>query len=292
MADDVQRISGTSARAAARLCNFKTSEAGLLSAHLQYLDSQVAPVIQNMVGPWVDLYGYASRSGAAQYNQTLSEKRMNAVKDRISTFATDVNFQQQVSYGESDSGPNEADNSGYYRSVEVYVYAQKPPPRRPPPSAKPSTEFEIRVVGGGSASLIAQADYYFFQIVDLVRKKTCFFFYTGAGVGISVPKIPGPGSVTKMGPPTKFTTTRDAQLHQFNSPAQLFQDAGLTAGSISLGGTLRLSIDEVKDNVGIIGVRPSIIPIEGGSGIQMPGLGSASKGTLAKVSDVFEFTGY
>jgi hypothetical protein len=34
------------------------------------------------------------------------------------------------------------------------------------------------------------------------------------------------------------------------------------------------------------------MPIEGGAGIQRPGLGSATEGVLALVSPVFPFTGY
>jgi hypothetical protein len=152
--------------------------------------------------------------------------------------------------------------------------------------------YEIRVVGGFSASALAQADNYFFQIVDLVRHKTAFYHYTGFGLGISIPKIPGPGSVTKAGPPTKFLTTRHTELYQFNSRASLFQDPGATVGPYSVGGTLRLAIKEIQDSAGLISTVPSIIPIGGGSGIQMPGLGSVSEGVLAWQGQIFPFTGY
>lgn len=38
--------------------------------------------------------------------------------------------------------------------------------------------------------------------------------------------------------------------------------------------------------------HPRQIRIEGGSGIQMPGLGSVTEGVMAKVSEDFPFTGY
>jgi len=293
MAEDIQRITGTSAKIAARLCNFTTGQADLLPAHIDFLDKEVAAVIRGMQGPWVDLFGYASRVGDAAFNMALSERRINAVKQRISRYASQVNFQIQKGLGETESGPNERDNSGYWRAVDVYVYAHKPPPPKPvPPVVTAATEFEIRVVGGGSASIIAQADNYFFQIVDLVRRKTAFFLYTGGGIGVSIPKIPGPGSVTKAGPPSKFRTTRPAELYMFNSTASLFQDPGATFGPYSVGGALRLSIKEIYDSSSFIFTKPDIIPIEGGPGIQMPGLGSVSEGVLALVSDVFPFTGY
>jgi hypothetical protein len=49
---------------------------------------------------------------------------------------------------------------------------------------------------------------------------------------------------------------------------------------------------DVVDYLGIVGIRPSIIPISGGAGVQMPGLGSASEGVLALASAVFPFASY
>ena len=97
-------------------------------------------------------------------------------------------------------------------------------PVGPPPEQ--AIHFEIRVVGGVSASILAQADNYIFQIVDVMRRKTAFYHYTGFGLGISIPKVPGPGSMTKSGLPTKFRTTRHTELHQFNSKASLFSGLG------------------------------------------------------------------
>jgi len=214
------------------------------------------------------------------------------LKARIAGYGSSVRFNVEFAEGDDQSVmPNPDD--GYDRAVEVYVYGSGPPPKRPtavPPVL--ATRFEIRVVGGGSASVIAQADDYFFQIVDLTRKKTAFFFYTGAGIGISIPKIPGPGSVTKAGPPTPFTTTRSAELRMFNSTASLYQDAGATFGSYSVGGTMRLTIKEIVDFYGLIGTHPSTIPMSGGWGVQMPGLGSASEGVLALVSGILPFISY
>ena len=127
MAEDVQRITGTNAKVAARLCNFPTGTVILLPAHIKYLDQEVAPVIRQMQGAWVDMYGYASKLGKDEKNKLLSDQRINAVKQRISGYAKQVNFQIQEGLGETKSGSNEADNSGYWRAVEVYVYAFKPP---------------------------------------------------------------------------------------------------------------------------------------------------------------------
>jgi hypothetical protein len=282
---------------AARLCNFPTGLADLLGSHQAWLEENVKPALQSAPAPWVDLIGHASRrwlrpgaSDPHELNQQLSLARCESVKSFVSGLAANVTFNIQRGVGDSESvSPN--DNAGYDRAVEIYVYGSKPP-AKPQPKPVPSVEFEIRVVGGGSASIAAQADDYFFQIVDLVRRQTAFFFYTGIGLGISIPKIPGPGSMTKAGPPTKFSTTRPVMLYQFNSRATLFQDPGATLGPWSVGGTFRLSIDAIIDEYGLVSTRPGIIPMEGGWGIQMPGLGSASEGVLARVTDIWPFSGY
>jgi hypothetical protein len=98
--------------------------------------------------------------------------------------------------------------------------------------------------------------------------------------------------MTKTGPPSPFSTSRDAELYMFNSRASLYQDPGATFGSHSVGGTMRLAIKEILDSAGLIATRPGIIPIEGGWGIQMPGLGSASEGVLALVAGPWPFTSY
>jgi len=127
MADNIQRISGTSAKIAARLCNFVTAQYFLLLPHQEFLDKEVAPVIRGLKGPWVDLFDYASRAGEAGFNQTLSQDRLEEVKQRIGRYANEVSFHIQTSYGDSLSGPNERNNDGYWRAVEVYVYGFKPP---------------------------------------------------------------------------------------------------------------------------------------------------------------------
>jgi hypothetical protein len=297
MALDVQEITGTGALVAARLCNFVTGASTPLPAHVAWLDAKVRPVVGTNPFAWVDLLGHASRRWKAtgglnshMLNRALSFQRCEALKGKIGSYGPSVRFNIEHAEGDDESlGPNPDD--GYDRAVEVLVYAV-PPLKKPTPPKVVSTHFEIRVVGGGSASILIQADNYFFQIVDLTKLKTAFYLYTGGGLGISIPKIPGPGSVTKTGPPTPFTTSRDTQLYMFNSKASLYQDAGATFGSSSVGGTMRLAITEVFDSAGLIATRPSIIPISGGWGIQMPGLGSASEGVLALVGGPWPFSGY
>lgn len=303
MVNDVLPISGSPGpippKKAARLCNFVTSSDKLNINHQKWLGQMVNDTIRNLQRAWIVIEGFASKRGDAQYNFQLSLRRCKSVENFINLLVqqVDSSLSRKIEYftddpkGESESLGDESNNDGYWRAVAVYVYGTKPllPKPTPPPL---TTSFEIRLVGGGSASIIGQADNFFFQIVDLVRLRTAFYLYTGGGIGISIPKIPGPGSISKAGPPTAFSTARSAELYQFNSKASLFQDAGTTFGNLSAGGTLRLSITEITDFQGLISTRPGIIPIEGGSGFQMPGLGSVTQGVLSKVSDDFLFSGY
>lgn len=301
MAEDVQIITGTKATVAARLCNFRTGSSAVLPTHAAWLAKAVKPVITSNPSSWVDLIGHASRQwnnaqglNSHNLNRSLSLQRCEAVKTQVKSYSNAAKFNVELADGDNDAlGPNP--NDGYDKAVEVLVYsAGKPPAPINPPQPKPvvGLRFEIRVVGGGSASILAQTDDYFFQIVDLNRRTTSFFLYTGFGLGISIPKIPGPGSVTKAGPPTLFTTSRDAQLYMFNSKASLFQDPGATAGDYSKGGTMYLALDEVADSAGMIFMHPKLIPISGGWGIQMPGLGSVTKGVFAKTTPDWPFSGY
>lgn len=154
MAEDVQKISGTYAKAAARLCNFETGKSYLLLAHQDFLDNDVRNVIQKMQGPWVDLFGYASRAGDAGFNMNLSDQRIKAVRARIEQYANQVNFQIHQALGETQSGLNERNNDGYYRAVEIYVYASKPP-TPVPPAPKPSLR---RLTFRSFSKTVAQSD--------------------------------------------------------------------------------------------------------------------------------------
>jgi hypothetical protein len=130
MALDVQPITGTSALAAARLCNFHTGHASLLHSHIAWLDSAVKPLATGLPNPWVDLIGFASRLGNHTFNQKLSFERCEAIRKRVLTYGGSVSFPIEWGKGDSESvGPL---NDGYWRAVEVYVYGFKPPPKPKP----------------------------------------------------------------------------------------------------------------------------------------------------------------
>lgn len=130
-------------------------------------------------------------------------------------------------------------------------------------------------------------------ITAVAPLRTMFFLYTGVGGSLSFPKVPGLPSASAAGPPTKFTTTDPVQLHNFNSPATLFQDPGASLGSASVLGNLQLSITAIKGigNTAVL-TRPGIITIKSGDGFQLPGLGSTTQGVLASSTEDLPFTGY
>ncbi|MBW8726231.1 MAG: hypothetical protein JF625_13875 [Inquilinus limosus] len=281
--ETVVTIGGTRALLAVRLCNFETSRSYLLREHMDALDRRVRPLLHSLKGSWVDLIGYASHRGAEGFNQALSEQRCRKVQDYLAVL-DDVKFQIVQGLGESRSGPDgDADNSGWWRAVEVYVYGTKPRPDAP--DVDTSTEFQIRVLAGASGGVYAaNFDDYTFEIVDTRRNVGAKFLFIGAGLSLTavVPQIPGlPVSQTKAGNFTPFRTSAPVRLADFAGWAQLYQDPGATLGSWSVAGTLRLSIE--SDRVVAAGARvmPSIIPISGGWGLQTASLGSASVGRLS-----------
>lgn len=146
MANDVEVIDGTRARAAARLCNFVTGETLLQYAHMLWLDRVVAPILRSQPNSWVDLIGYASRVGDVKFNKHLSYERCQSTKNRVATYANKVNFNVEQSWGESKSGLDEQNNDGFWRSVDIYVYSFEPPSRKKkeqPPPEKPITTKRI-----------------------------------------------------------------------------------------------------------------------------------------------------
>lgn len=144
MAENIQRIetNGTGAVIAVRLCNFVRGQASPLDAHRTWLDDNVRPKIMPLTNPWVDLIGYASRLGAPDKNQTLSENRCHEVKKHISGYSPKISFPMEFGKGESESGSDESNDSGYFRAVEVWVYGSRPATR--PQIPKPSKQTSVR----------------------------------------------------------------------------------------------------------------------------------------------------
>jgi len=295
VAEDIQIIKGTPAKLAARLCNFETAKDYPLGTHVAWLDKNVPAAIKDLQGPWVDLIGFASRIGNFEFNRDLSLRRCESVKRYVSNYSDRMRFQIVWGKGESESGDDENDNSGYYRAVEIYIYGFQPPKLVPPPSPKQgSKQFRMRLVGGVSTAPPAfkgvQGDNYYLQFVDVAERTAAF--YTYVGVGVAVPTIipTPPTAVSAGGPFSSFRIIGDENLKSFEGAAQLYQDPGISIGPASAGGTFRLAINSatiVKHGSLVI---PHIVPFSSDRGLGA-GLGSATAGTLKIMGDVVPFTG-
>jgi hypothetical protein len=273
-------------RAAARLCNFKTGFAELLEDHKRWIDETVGRTIVSMPGAWVDLIGYASKLGNADSNKALSARRVNAVRDYIATWKKDTNFQQQVALGEEQSTGDESNDDGYFRAVEVYVYAFAPPPlaprvEKPKPTVK---KFFIRPVSALSVGVgPAGADAVAFDIGEPAKRKWRRFIYTGVSMNIQI-KIPGISSLPPIGSggsgaSKPFTTSRPCEIEDFEGEATLFNGPGIAIGPISAGGEMGLSIESKKLVPKRAIIRPRVITMTNDTGLQLS-FGGAGKGRL------------
>ncbi len=80
MAKDIEIITGTQAKLAVRLCNFVTKGDFLLISHQNWLDTNLQPTIRSLTTCWIDITGYASKRGNANYNYSLSKRRCESVE--------------------------------------------------------------------------------------------------------------------------------------------------------------------------------------------------------------------
>jgi hypothetical protein len=158
-----------------------------------------------------------------------------------------------------------------------------------------SKVFQIRVVGGLSLAIPIlkgpQGDGYTFQIIDVQQRMMGFYQYSG--LAIALPSPPGlPISFTGVGPLKTFKTSEPVRLTDFQGHAHLYQDPGSTVGPVSLFGTLRLSFESKNLLRAHARVIPSIVPIDGGPGLQTPSFGSAPvSGVLSLYGRIIPFKG-
>jgi hypothetical protein len=292
LALNVQPITGTNAKVAARLCNFPTGFEFLLEDHQNWLDDNVQPVIKGMQGPWVDIKGFASHRGDTRGydNLGLSRRRCDRVKKRVSEYADSVNFQIDSAVGSSESGGGPENDDGYWRAVEIAVYATKPPAPKPEPKIDGSTNFQIQLIRGASYGKIGvQFDTYEFKIIDAKSRQAAIYVYSAFGGALPLPGFPL-SVVETPGPPFPFRTSQPVRLPDFEGSAELSGDPGMTKGNVSIGGTLRLSLSTDNLTRKAAYVIPSLLPLSGGAGFQMSSAPSSSKGVF-KLVKIVPFTG-
>ena len=285
---DTMVITGTGAKYAVRLCNFGTGKAFLLNSHTQRLDADVPKAIAGMNKIWVVLKGYASKLGDSDKNLSLSGKRVEATKNWISNYSNKIEFRKEYHLGEKESLGKEDDDSGYYRAVEVLIYANKPPPPKPDPEiVSGSKEFAIKCTGiiGATVPLlhVVQFDSATFKIADLKNELVADFEYSGGS--LAPPSLSlSPVSASFGGPWKRFKTTNNMDIGDFAGELHLVADP--SSGSIgpsadpSWLGNLNLTFRTKRMREKRALTIPRIIVVNAGSGLAAPSFGSAGAGTL------------
>lgn len=272
-------------QAASRLCNFHTGFSELLPDHKNWLDQTIGPLLWRMEGTWVDLVGYASKLGNTESNKALSARRVEEVKKHIAKLKKGINFQQETALGEEQSFGHEANNDGYFRAVEVYVYGFTPPPLKPRLEKKKpklsGVNFAIRIVSALSAGVgFAGADAVAFDIGEPSKGKWKRFWYTGGSMNLGV-KLPGkldkiipPFSSGGSGSSVPFRTSRPVELEDFEGWATLFSGPGIALGP-SLGGDVGLAFesDKLVKKRAFITPRVVVMGNDTGVGITIYGAG-------------------
>jgi hypothetical protein len=272
-------------QAAGRLCNFKTGYFDLLPDHKVWLDHTVGRVLWDLKGTWVDLVGYASKLGNADFNKQLSARRVEEVKKYIGTLKKDVNFQQETALGEEMSGDDESNDDGYFRAVEVFVYGFAPPPLRPRLEGKKTLRkyFAIRVVSALSVGIgPLGGDALAFDIGEPTKGKWRRFIYLGGSGNFWLPKLKiplPPLSSGFSGRSVPFSTSRPCEIEDFEGGATLFNGVGIALGPISVGGDMGLSIESSKLVSKMAVVSPKVIHMTNDTGLGIS-FGGAGKGHL------------
>ena len=152
-------------RTGARLCNFPTGKTGMLQTHRTWLDDNVKGVIQSNPAPYVHLFGYASNLNRHHINQRkLSNDRLLDTKAYVAAYGANADFQQEIPMGAENDGANLNDD-GYYRAVEIQVFAKRPPvkptPLPPDPAPPPPDSCRASAVLGGLRQFLAKLTFLF-----------------------------------------------------------------------------------------------------------------------------------
>ncbi|MCI0639298.1 MAG: OmpA family protein [Gemmataceae bacterium] len=126
----------TNAIRKARLTDFATGKADLQPEHRAWLDDLAALAGQQRYY-YVDIVGFASKTGSVELNQKLSEERVASVLHYLEV--KDERILKRVRHlefmGEGSYQAPESDNSADWRAVEVHFYNFQP---RAPKGTNPS----------------------------------------------------------------------------------------------------------------------------------------------------------
>lgn len=174
-------------RTGARLCNFPTNRTNMLATHQTWLDANVKGVIQSNPAPYVHLFGYASNLNRHHINQRkLSKDRLLDTRAYVAAYGTSTVFEQEIPMGAENDGANLNDD-GYYRAVEIQVFAKRPPvrptPLPPDPPSPPPDFCSASAVLGGLRQFLAKLTFLFPEALlalPFIRMPTFVRRLTGA----------------------------------------------------------------------------------------------------------------
>jgi len=306
---DVQEVTGgipgQPLRVAARLCNFPTNKWKMWVEHEDWLRAKVIPILRDPQGAWIDVLAYASARGKTGSNKTLSDRRREEVVEFLKRESGNPNLpiNRNHPYGEEESGPDESNNSGYFRAVDVYVYGGQMPAVVPPVG---SINFKIRVLGSASAGapppripvpINFGSEVYFFELIDLDAKQRANLAYTGGGVSIGVPKLPGFTSVGTAGNFTEFTVSKPSSLFSFAGRAGIITEAGASVPGKGIGGDILLKFKSrsfIKRGVGVASKKPAppgFVRMDTGPGLSIQFSGATNGKVELVPRKVFPHTG-
>ena len=105
------------------------------------------------------IYGYCDRTGSLQYNDSLSVRRANAVKDYLKY--KDVALSSNLAVKGFGENFGQSKNPGANRKVAV-IY-KNPVPK---PEPKPVTDFQNKVIASKVGEKIRLPDFHFFNMSD------------------------------------------------------------------------------------------------------------------------------
>lgn len=195
------------AAVAFRLCNFATGKPDLLAAHYVELKSQILDASWPHSNGWIDIVGFASKLGYAhnpQGNLQLSRARCAAVQAYLAGHLP-RGFRFNVIEGEGDTQSQAGSlDAGFYRAVEVRLFAQSYRPANPTkkhqpiprhPHQTPSNLFvfqaiEVGSVGMGPWVVTKQADQFDFKLTDTTNGKSRYFRFSGDGLSGGLSLLP------------------------------------------------------------------------------------------------------
>ncbi|MEM1047245.1 MAG: OmpA family protein [Pseudomonadota bacterium] len=247
------------------LYNYNIDGNLLKDEHKDYIKQKLHPILSKG-SSHVKIFGRASKSGDADYNQALSAERALRVKDHLLSLGlseAQVPGQEMRAQGEYlSTSQNEEDSFdravilriGHGQKTEpiklpkitvpvtIVIEKKKPvPPNTTPPKPQGGTKFKIKHLGTASYGIGAG---HIFWIVDETTNEETTIILSGPSVSEGVAPVTGKGTWVP------FNTNKPTSLHDFVGTARFVESPGvlwwsatdnfLTFDKVETGGPIRI----------------------------------------------------